>query len=106
MGELLEIVKLVTLSTCHLSESTSKNLPNGASANQGVVGLPDWWPEFTRDEGWLFWVPADEVIFEAAFAEAPKDLRDVLMYVRNSGCEWCLFDCDGPICDALYQYEW
>lgn len=106
MGELLEIVKLVTLSTSHVSQTTSNMLPQNATHLASTRAPPDWWPEFVRDEGWMFWVPEDVVIFEAAFADAPKDLRDVLMYVRNSGCEWCLFDCDGPICDALYHYEW
>ena len=106
MGELLEIVKLVTLSTSHVSQATSLLMPKDSSTLITTIKQPDWWPEFVRDEGWLFWVPQDEVIFEAAFAEAPKDLRDVLMYIRNSGCEWCLFDCDGPLCDALYQYDW
>jgi hypothetical protein len=106
MGELLEISKLVTLSTSHLSQTTANNLPSGRGDHQGVVGTPDWWPQFSRDEGWLFWVPTDEAAFQSIYAESPKDLLDVLMYVRNSGCEWLLFDSDGPLCDVLYQYEW
>jgi len=106
MGELLEIVKLVTLSTSHISQTTVHNLPNGRGDHWGVRGTPDWWPRFARDEGWLFWVPADEAAFQICYAEAPKDLLDVLMYIRNSGCEWLLLDCDGPTCDVLYQYDW
>ncbi len=106
MGELLEIVKLVTLSTGHVSQTTANMLPQNAVHLEGTRTLHDWWPEFARDEGWMFWVPADDVVFEAGYAKAPKDLRDVLLYVRNSGCEWLLLDCDGPVCDALFHYDW
>lgn len=101
----LETEKLTTISTCHVCEETARKLPVNA-ADLVRPSQPDWWPQFCRDEGWLFYLFGDQDTFNINYNEAPKDLRDVLQYVRNSGYMWCLFDCDGPIIDALYHYEW
>jgi hypothetical protein len=102
---LLETEKLTTISTSHVSEATMKRLPEKA-ADLDSTNTPGWWPQFCRAEGWLFYLFGDQDTFNINYVDAPKDLLDVLMYVRNSGFMWCLFDCDGPIIDGLYEYEW
>lgn len=106
---LLEIEKLAVISTAHVSEHTVSLLPEkAADLEHGRPDRPkhDWWPEFVRDEGWLFYLYGYQDEFDYNYQNAPKDLKDVLQYVRNSGCLWCLFDCDGRTIDGLYTYEW
>jgi hypothetical protein len=54
MSELLEITKLVTLSTSHVSKQTCDKLPRGHTDMDSTDDLPSWAPQFARDEGWLF----------------------------------------------------
>ena len=105
---LLEIEKLAVVSTAHVSEDTANKLPATALDLAGRPDLPalPWWPAFVRDEGWLFYLYGYQDEFEYKYELAPKDLKDVLQYVRNSGCMWCLFDCDGTKVDGLFTYEW
>lgn len=102
---MLETEKLTTIATSHVSKQTCEKLPENA-ADLVRTNQPDWWPTFCRDEGWLFYLFGDQATFDINYRDAPKDLREVLQYVRNSGFMWCLFDCDGPVIDGLYEYEW
>ncbi len=101
-----EIVKLLTVTTAHLSKNTVDQLPKDAEDHVGLVDPPDWFPTFTRDEGWMFYIPPEPDFFNVNFAEAPKDLKEVFLFARMHGCVWLLFDSDGPIVDALFFYEW
>lgn len=102
----LEIDRMLLLATAHVSEATMQKLPCSAQVLYEDKNSPDWWPAFARDEGWVFWVPDDTIVFESAYANAPKDLREVLLYAQRNSCSWVMFDCDGPSVDDLYHYDW
>ena len=99
------VEQLVCISTAHVSKATADKMPQ-CRADLDDVNQPDWWPEFLRDEGWLFFLYSSQDEFEFKYKTAPKDLNDVLQYMHNSGFRWCMFDCDGAIIDGLHQYEW
>lgn len=107
----LEIARMLVLSTGHISPKTADQLPRGhmdmvEDVSTGASDVPSWGPTFARDEGWLFYVPPDKDAFEEQFEDAPKDLKDVLAFARMNECVWCMLDCDGPVVDGLYHYNW
>jgi hypothetical protein len=75
-------------STGHLSEATRGWLADSHAAG-AVSGLLE------GPHGWL--VP---IIVDALDA-APRDLVEVLRHARVCGCDYVLFDSDGPAIDAL-----
>jgi len=58
------------------------------------------------DYGFLLWVP-DEPLVSAQAEE--QDLPDVVLkiqlFARRHGCDYVLFDADGPTCDGLDTWE-
>lgn len=102
----LEISQMLTVSTSHISAATAEKLPRDHHDMHNEDRDPSWGPSFARAEGWMFYVPAEKGQFDTAYEGAPKDLLDVLLYANSKGCEWLLFDSDGPTVEGLYEYDW
>ena len=80
---------MLVLSTGHLTEEV---------CNQYLQGhLGPWWPK--EPYGWFVYVYAEDKTL-------PQSLHDCLDYARGQGCEWVMFDRDGPFEEELTVYDW
>lgn len=102
----LEISKMLTVSTAHVSQTTASMLPVRASDMDNLEALHEWSPSFAREDGWLFFVISDIEALRLSYEGAPKDLFDVVLFAHEHGCEWLMFDSAGPVVEGLFQYEW
>ncbi len=92
--------KFLDCSTAHVSEGTADWLqergrdtaesPHESSHSVGITPF-----------GWF--VYADE---EATTTNFPSDLIGVMQFARKNGCEYILFDCDGPTHNGLPAFDW
>ena len=93
----MEISRMLTISTAHITESTAKELENFGPP------IPDWlcWLSvYTKsDYGWWIFVDDSE-------PTTPSDLAACLRLARRHNCEWLCLDCDGEIVDELPTYDW
>ena len=90
------------LSTAHVSEATANWLDAQGEAAANYQAGPDM-PEIHIAKhvyGWFFY--ADEPPDEAW----PADLRAVMAYVRQQGCEYVNMDRDADTIDALPVHDW
>lgn len=94
----LEIHKMLVLSTAHVMSSTADELEFGETK-------ADWKPAFTREEGWVFYVPGASAD-DSRYNDAPNDIRMLIEFARDQGVQWLMFDSDGPTVDNLEVYEW
>jgi hypothetical protein len=93
----LEICKLLTVSTGHLTAKTRQLLESHPEMGRGRM-LPCY---FDKGEyGWFVFVgePVDPGYF-------PADLSAVMDYARSQGCEWLCFDCDASLVPGLVWYD-
>jgi hypothetical protein len=110
------IRKMLDMSTAHLTPEMRDELDDafhgglrlgadgawhGAeSAWGGAVGV------YPTEHGALVWVPDDPEESAAAGDEAiPLELIVIQKYARRLGCDYVLFDADGPVDDALDVFE-
>lgn len=84
----LEIHKILTLSTGHLTEKACNDYLND------VIAYPK------AEHGWFLYVPDTDL------EDAPASLRDCMDFAEKQGCAWLMFDCDGPTVEELLYYEW
>ena len=93
----MEISKMLTISTAHITEETANKLDR--EINENIIGLCVY--EKT-DFGWFIHVPDDleEVV------ESLRDLCECLLLAKDLGCEWLCLDCDGEVLSYLDTYEW
>jgi hypothetical protein len=83
------------VSTGHLSPRTRALLDDPAS----IPVLPS--SVLRGEHGWLVYVP-EEAVQPHIW---PQDLEDVLAHARHQGCDYVLFDADGPRHDALPWFD-
>lgn len=92
----LEISRMLTLSTGHLTEETRVML----DVNDDELYLP----VFPKDYGWLIcltdWDEYDEDI-----ESLPDDLRLCLQFADDHDCEWICFDSDSATVSSLPLYD-
>lgn len=98
----LEISKMLTLSTAHLRASTL-TLMDGNDID-GIV----LWPK--GEYGYFVWVPdhgpqGNEKAIELYPDAVPNELRVILEFGREHGCEFVCFDCDSNTVEGLVIYE-
>ena len=89
--EVLEISKMLTISTVHISKETA------ALLNENNLSIP----VFNKGEhGWFVWVEDNNEVI-------PEDLSKAIDLAQNMDCEWLCLDTDGEILDhCLAVYEW
>ena len=89
-----EIAKMLVLSTGHLTPHACNSF------------LPGYRHAYEKsDYGWFVFVPTDETPIEDG-DELPGCLIDCLKFADTQGCQWVMFDQDGPREDSLPYYEW
>lgn len=94
---MLEISKMLTLSTAHITKETANLLDNVDTPidvciyDKGTA---------TDHYGWFLvdWALAGETI--------PEDLRACFKLAESKGCNWLCLDCDGAVTELLPTYEW
>lgn len=102
----IEIEKMLVLSTGHLSKKTADMLEAAREESPAFNNI-EWGPAFVRDESWLFYVPPIAENGEPDDPEGtPEDLARVFMCAREHGCMWVMLDCDGPQTEELPFHEW
>lgn len=89
----LEIDKMLTISSFHISGETSEFLDDESRAELVVYGKATF--------GWFI------VVDHAATEEnVPDDLKRVLDLAREKGCAWLCLDQDANILEELPEYNW
>ena len=98
---MIDIVRMITISTAHISEDTACRL-NVASLTNDMFSLViyakegyGWFISWNgNDEDWR----DDETI--------PNDLRKCIEYAIKHSCQWLCLDCDGIEANELPIYDW
>ena len=91
---MLEICKMLTISTAHITKETADML--SISETDLIV--------YDKDEyGW--WIAVCDIdLYE--LSGVPDDLAACVRLAMQNGCEWLCLDCDGEVVDCLPTYEW
>lgn len=98
------IEKVLVLSTAHLTKEVAEELPVFSTNDADPANRP-WWPAWTREEGWMFYVPPRDVD-DDRYKVAPVCIQACVNLARELGCCWLMFDCDGTCIDGLPTWEW
>lgn len=89
----MEINKMLTISTAHISEETAKLL------DKDEIGIP----VFNKGNyGWFIFVPQ----YNDYVSYIPKDLNHLLTFAKDCDCDWLCLDADGEILDYLETFVW
>lgn len=96
----MEIAKMLTISTAHISLGTARMLNDESS---------DLFAEISAyDKGgygwWIYCSPFAEPDYDCSVI--PVDLWDCMMLARKNDCEWLCLDGDGEIVDGLSTHRW
>lgn len=100
----LEISKMLTLSTGHLTMTTGEILHGGDATIQDV---PDWYHGLCvndMSDGWLIW--CGDALDPTAEAYYPDDIRAGIALARKAGCDWIHYDNCGPMVKGLPYEDW
>lgn len=92
----MDITKMLTISTAHITEETATKLDLEANTDDMQLSV-----YLKADYGWLVYVNKD-----LDNRNIPDDLRKCLELAKANDCEWLCLDCDGEIVDGLDVYEW
>lgn len=90
------IVKMLDVSTIHISEKTANWIDNQVQENNFII-----YPK--SEYGWF--LPCD-LFLEEREKMIPSDLLIVLEYAFSNGCTWVMFDRDGLNNSNLPIYDW
>ena len=95
----MEVSKMITLSTAHITEETSKMLEN--PNNKLPLSI------YNKGQfGWFIYVPTETKDDSETLKELPKDLAILYMFARYNEFEVICLDCDGDTVDKLPIYDW
>ena len=95
----MEVSKMITMSTGHITEETSKIL---GDVN---ITLPVSVYDKT-DFGWFIYMPTDKTNDTDILKKLPKDLAMIFMFARHNEFDIVCLDCDGDDIDELPIYDW
>ena len=94
---MLDISKMLTVSTVHITNKTASKL--------GFDEFEDI-PVFEKGEfGWLVCALCIDYLDDAE-NQIPADLFAAMMLARSNDCEWLCLDHDGEIVDELKVFDW
>lgn len=92
----VEINKMLTLSTCHITEETANRLSKDPDDNNlGLCVYPK--------AGYGYYIAVTDDITEE---NLPDDLKRVIRFAAFMDCQTLCLDCDGSVCDFLPTYDW
>lgn len=95
----MEISKILTVSTAHITEKTAKELRNAVEMMGSNIDMCVY-----EKKGYGFFIHVPDG-WECE-CEIPSDLMDCIKQTRNNGCEWLCLDRDAEIESVLPVYEW
>ena len=95
----MEISKILTLSTAHITESVSEALDNDPNTNE--LGLTVY---KKADYGWFIYIPED--YDKTAKEGLPECLKACIDLALKNDCNILCLDCDGEEEPTLPTYEW
>lgn len=91
----MEISKMLTVSTAHITQTTAEILDDGV--RDLIV--------YKKDEyGWFIVVPESDVIVHL-WTVLPN-LMTLLAFAKDLGCDWLCLDRDGEVLEYIKSYEW
>lgn len=96
----MEIDKMLTISTIHISTETIKKLNRPHYLNELSLSIYD-----KAGFGWFIFVPNNlEIIFNNGEG-IPNDLWECLLLANHNECNWLCLDADGEEVPGLETYE-
>ena len=95
----MEITKMLTLSTAHITEETANKLDRDPNDNN--LGLCIY---NKGTFGWYIYLNSIKDI--ETHHKLPDDLFKCILLAQSLNCEVLCFDCDGPEEQFLPTYEW
>lgn len=99
----LDITKMLTVSTAHVTESTFNRLTYDGRANE--IKLPVYTKSIPEDEdSFGLYVYLDPNCLKDG--KIPEDLMSVIQLAQKNDCGIICLDCDGPEIEELPIYEW
>ena len=101
----MEITKMLTLSTAHISKETAMLLVE--SNDKIEFSLSTYqknWRNFNY--GWFIHVPEELKEYPEAYFDVPNDLMKCLLFAKDLECELLCLDEDGEILDYLEKFDW
>ena len=103
----MEITKMLTLSTVHITEETCEMLSMCASGKRANYNLDGLVVYKKAEFGYFLYICKDSVDDPAKFGKTfPDDLRVVISLAMHCDCELLCLDQDGPVMDFLESYDW
>lgn len=94
----MDIAKVLTISTAHISEETAELL--SIEPETDTMGLSVY---CKSEYGWFIHVPDD---IRERGESIPKDLWSCMLVAYTHNCKWLCLDCDGHEMKELETYEW
>lgn len=93
----MEICKMLTISTAHISETTYQQLLNDPESLYPIIVYP-------KDEyGWFIHKVKK---FDDGPEHIPADMDALIQMAEREGCDWLCLDRDGDIISGFTVYEW
>lgn len=96
---MLDIAKMVTISTAHITAETVKLMDNTASILHRELII------FNTGFGWIIYC---NTLNYGAINESlvPDDLLACMKFACKNACEWLRLDSDAEMVDELPTYDW
>ena len=92
----MEICKMLTVSTAHVSEKTAELLDKDDI--YGVVVYP-------KDQyGWF--IVIEEDCMNDYKDDIPNELLRLMKFTKANNCDWLCLDCDGEVIEYLETFDW
>lgn len=92
----MEITKMLTLSTIHITQETADKL--NYELNNDVMFITVYTKE---DYGWFIYLPEN---FEEI--DVPEDLMKCLLFAKDLDCGILCLERDGEVLSYLNKYNW
>lgn len=92
----MEISKMLTVSTAHISPTNAELLDEGVK--DLIVYKKD-------DYGWFINVPSYD-IEKGSLSICALPIHRLIVFAKDLGCDWLCFDRDGEILDYFSTYGW
>lgn len=105
----MEISKILTISTAHISAETERRLRRTTSDGLFDFDMPVAYEK--GEYGYWIHVPESFPFLEGSDEECdipciPEDLWNCMKLAKNEGCSWLCLDRDGDVLDELPEYNW
>lgn len=106
---MLEITKMLTLSTAHISQDTAAKLEQESDTN--AMGLTVYEKSGSgASYGWFLYIsPEHTAGYSKQAVQAgtlPSDLASCMALAHDMGCTVLCLDCEGPIVPYLEKFDW